>query len=51
MEDGQSHRGVCEAVARVTNAKIVALDTGHYFSWEDPKIIGDELKKILDPSP
>jgi pimeloyl-ACP methyl ester carboxylesterase len=48
-EDGVSDRCTCEAIARMTNAKIIAVDTGHYFAWEDPRRTGEELKKILDP--
>lgn len=47
-EDGQSDRTSCEAAARVSGAKIVPLNTGHYMSWEDPKGVGEELRRILD---
>lgn len=46
-EDGQSDRMGCDAMARVTGAKIIPLDTGHYMSWEDPKGVGEVLKRIL----
>ena len=49
-EDGAVAPDACETIRDLTNGRIIELQTGHFFTREDPKGTADAIRMIADQS-